>query len=183
MAVIKKPIEIEKFDSYLRRLIKKRLKNAPSEIKKSFPAVLNSQKIEYFSALDDKCFLIIFVDAKDKARIDSMVQRGRYPFPGLISYDSHMPSFFVLGKSQNIYIKNCTVSNAFSFVYGPDSTVVLQDHHQMIDIKDQGPYEYSIKLAYLITFGEEIAQENIIKSLDELITFSITQWRKNNAGI
>ena len=43
----------------------------------------------------------------------------------------------------------------FSFSIGKDSTIIIQDHKQHIKTEELGERDYTIKLAYLISFGVE----------------------------
>jgi len=54
---------------------------------------------------------------------------------------------------------------------------VLQNHTQSINIKELGSQEYTVDLTYLVAFGDEINGLSFYDYLEDLIAFSVKQWR------
>jgi len=165
----------------VRKILKKRFKDAPLDMKQSFPDVISREKLKYFLMECKEYLLLIFVDEDDKKRIANELEQKNDPFPGLITYDPNSQFLYRLDGSRNYSLQDCTASGIFTFLYGKDATIILKNHQQTINITDHRTIQYTIKLAYLVTFGNEITNENKLDFLDELISCSINEWRANFA--
>ena len=132
------PARAGKMSEQLKGILGKRFKTAPSEIRSHFPEVISGEHLKYFTFFCDKYTLLVFVDDEDKTRIEEMLEQKREPFPGLITYNPDSQFLFKLDGEKNLSLQGCTVSGAFTFYYGEDSTITLKDHHQTISIVDWG---------------------------------------------
>lgn len=173
--------QIDGENDVLRKILKIRFKDAPPEIKCCFPKVILEERLKYFLMKSNKYILLIFVDDDDKRRIEEMIEQKRDPFPGLMTYNPSSQFLYKLDGSRNLSLQHCVVSGAFTFLYGADTTVILKNHQQTIDITEWGSFQYTIKLAYLITYGKEITDDNELDIIDELISYSINEWRRECA--
>lgn len=161
----------------LKQIIQKRLLNVPDELKKHFPLVLSNPKVSWIVLSPPNYFMLVFVDEYGIKRALELKGKNYNPFPGLIKDNPAMAAAFRLNQSKNVFMAGCNVENLFSFDLGQDSSVIISDHHQSINIIELGKYEYKIELAYIISFGDEFNNSNILEILEELITYSIKQWR------
>lgn len=142
--------------------------------------LLEKGRTRFFFLGNDQFLIIDFLDDEEAKRISNLQEKGLFPFPGLIKPDQvEMSAAFRFDKSKNGLVNGCSVSNMFSFSLGQDSTVTIQDHKQSIKTEELGEYSYTIKLAYLLSFGTEIIPANVYDSIRELIFNSFKQWGVN----
>ena len=167
-------------DEKIRDIIKRRLLAVDPDLKKNFPRIFAEPTVQWLSLGDDILFGLIFIDEINKQRINKFKQRNLHPFPGLMTSDSTVPAAFRIEKSRNNVFSGCTVKNSFSFSIGQDSTIVITDHLQVLTGTEVGDIEYKVPLAYVVSFGDEITDENAYEYLEELIAYSIKIWRPSN---
>ncbi len=165
-------VEIEK----IKEIIERRIITAPIDFKVSFPDVIKGEA-HWISFANDKVFLLVFLDSIEMQRIQEYSRKGYDPFPGLITTEPSVSAMMRMENSRNNFITGCSVSGMYSFSIGQDSTFIIQDHSQILQTKEIGEIRYKIPLTYIISFGENIAEENAYQSLDKLIAYSIKVWR------
>lgn len=157
-----------------------RLLFGPPEIKQYLPSVL-SKPAHTFAFLTSTYFILAFLQKKEKERIEELIGKRQHPFPGLIKpEDTSGPCAFRIDNARNNLFSHNKVQNMYSFCLGKNCTIILHDHKQSINTKEYGIYEYTIDLAYLISFGEEINVDNFYDYLEDLIAYSLKQWRSRN---
>jgi hypothetical protein len=157
-------------------IIDRRLFRVSPEVLKLFPPILSGQIKGIFSICTENYFILCIIDPEDMKRIDELTKLNYHPFPGLISEPPNIGGAFHLKNSRNNIFQSCTVVNSPSFILEEDNTLVLINHNQSINSVEKGPYEYNIKLAYIISFGNEITFQNIYEIIDELIAYSVKHW-------
>ena len=157
------------------------LRKIPKSETDHLPKILLEKGQTRFFVLTTKEFLLIsFLDDEEAKRISDLKEKGYFPFPGLIKPDQvQMSAAFRFEKTKYAYVKGCSVNNMFSFSVGKDSTITIQDHKQRMRTEELGEVTYTIKLAYLISFGDEITQSNIYDNLKGLMFESFKQWGVN----
>lgn len=158
-------------------IIHKRLISVPKNIRDSMPPIFTKDKPLWFSRMSDLYFMVVFFNASDFKRIDSLIQKGFDPFPGLITTDKDVQAAFRLEKSRNTFISNCTVKNMYGLSLGKNTSIILCNHQQSINTIEVGMLDYVVELAYIISFGDEINQANYLDFVDGLIAYSINEWR------
>jgi len=167
----------------LKDIIEKHLLGAPNEAKMSFVPVLRNPDVSWFTFSTDKYFMLTFIDAAGKKRIDELLKISHHPFPGLIAENDSAPTAFHFEKSLNAFLKGYFVSqDMFSLSLGEDSTVILCNHTQAVETLELGEYQYVVELAYVISFGKEINTENMYDFIENSIMYSIKQWTSNDGG-
>ncbi|HEX7343534.1 MAG TPA: hypothetical protein VF398_04680 [bacterium] len=166
----------------IEEIIQKRFGLAPEGIKTALPPILQEEKLFWACTSTQSFFVLAFVDQAGRSKIEELVTKNYFPFPGLINDKSDITAAIELEASKNIYIKDCIVSNMFSLRLKEDSTVVLENHKQTIKTNELGEYEYVLQLAYIVSFGKEINPANLFDYLDGLIAYSIELWKSNRAG-
>ncbi len=146
------------------------------------PQVLLEKGQTRFFILTTNSFLIIdFLDGEEAKRVSELTKKGYFPFPGLIKPATlKMSAAFHFEKTRNALVQGCTVNNMFSFSIGKDTTLIIRDHRQKINTKEFGESSYVIKLAYLISFGDEITNSNLYDELGNLMVESFKQWGISN---
>jgi hypothetical protein len=165
-------------NNQLKEIVEKRLIKAPQEAKRKFPPVLQGYQVNWTFADTERFFLLIFFDMAGFKRMKELSNKGYHPFPGLINEkDDPAPSAFRFEKSRNTFISGCSVENAYTLSLGKDSTVIICNHHQSLTTPELGHYQYTVDLAYIISYGDEINRGNLLEYLDSLITYSIHEWR------
>lgn len=166
--------------SRIKEIIKRRLIKIPSEVRKFFPKILSQPKISIKIIKSKNYILIVFLRPEEKARRENdLIRKKLSSFPGLIAKDDKSKVAFRI-ESRNTLITSCTIKNMFSLSLGKDSTAILCDHKQILDTEDFGKYEYTVELAYVISFGDEINQANVYDYFEELVAYSIKRWREAN---
>ena len=164
----------------LKDIVEKRLFQAPRDIKQFFPSILSQPDVSWFTFSTDTHFLLAFIDNDGKKRIEELLKMGYHPFPNLVTDDSTMPSLFHYEeKFRNASISGYAVEDMFALSFKEDSTAVFYNHQQIVNEIELGQYEYYVDLAYVISFGDEINSGNIYDFLDDLIIYSINQWKSD----
>ena len=164
----------------IKEIIKKRLLKVPSEVKQSFPNILSQNKISVKIIQNNKYILIVFLNSEEeKRRKKDKIRKELSSFPGLIVKDNVSKTAFRL-ENKNTLITSCTIKNMFSLSLGKDSTAILNNHKQILDTKKYGYYEYTVDLAYVLSFGDEINQKNVYNYFDDLVVYSIEHWSNFN---
>lgn len=162
----------------LRIAIDECLRRVPPTQYEHLPEVLLEKGQTRFLILStDKFIIIDFLDDEEAKRISDLKKKGHFPFPGLIKPDQlKMSAAFRFEKARNGLVQGCSVNNMFSFSIGKDSSFIIQNHKQQIKTEELGEYNYTIKLAYLISFGDEITQSNIYDIAKDLMFYSFQRW-------
>jgi hypothetical protein len=167
----------------LKDIIEKHLFGAPNEAKVSFVPVLRNPDVSWFTFSTDKYFILTFIDAAGKKRIDELLKISHHPFPGLIAEKDTAPTAFHFEKSLNAFLKGYSVPpDMFSLSLGEDATVILCNHTQAVKTLELGEYEYVMELAYVVSFGKEINTENMCDFIENSIIYSIKQWTSQRGG-
>lgn len=167
----------------LRNLVTKRLLQAPNEVKELLPPVLSKSETELRIFLFDTYLILEFADATEQQRLETLEKLGYPLFPDLVKPKNvEAGAAFRFVKSQNIFIKSCTVKDMFTFSLGEDCTIILQDHTQSKQLERLGRFEYVIDLAYIVSFGDEINSVTIYDFVEDLIAYSLKQWRSSDAS-
>ena len=157
-------------------IIEKRLVRAPNEAKKAFPPVLKLARFSWATISEPEYLMVVFLTPEDEKRINESISKRVNPFLGLITVGPQGAAFRV-EKSRNMFIKSCTVSNSYAISLGHDSTIILEDHKQSIHTRDIGTVSYSLPLAYIISFGNEIDHATIYEYFESLVAYSTNMWR------
>jgi len=126
--------------------------------------------------------MVVLLDESDEERTKKLQQRGSDPFPGLIADSPSAKSAFRFNNSRYIQLSRNRVEDMYSLSLVKDSTLILRDHAVSIDTKELGRYEYTIKLAYLAFYGDEIDPSNVADVLDDLIASSVERWMSAENG-
>jgi hypothetical protein len=164
----------------IKDILRRRLLSLPIGVKVGFPSILTNEPVSWLTFGDDKLMGVIFIDKADQERIRINSERNIQPFPGLITTDKSVPAAIRLENSRNNIFSNCNVTNSISFSIGPDCTIIILDHSQVLKGTEIGDIEYKISLSYIVSFGNEITYDNVYEYLEDLIAYSIKQWRHND---
>ena len=167
-------IDLAKFGS----VIEETLKKVPHEQYGRLPEVLLEKgQTRYFVLCTEDYVIIDFLDDTEAQRISALQTKGYFPFPGLIKPKPlEMSAAFHFEKTKYAVLQGCSISNMFSFSLGKDSTIVIQNHQQQIKTEELQSSVYTIKLAYLISFGDEITKSNIFDVVKDLLLESFKMW-------
>lgn len=161
----------------LEKILYQKIFSIPEKINIFLPPILRSKKVNWFVISDDDYLLISFGDDNEQKIINDNVSKNLHPYPGLIAKDNVTKAAFKLDKCKNTLIENCVADNVFSFSLCKDSTIIICNHFQKLNIEGIGIHSYVLNLGYLIFYGDEINEFNIYEYLDDLIAYSISQWR------
>ena len=160
----------------IKSIIKERLVTAPTEAKAVFPDVLKRQRVPWASISEAEYLMVIFLNEEDERRINECITKKINPFLGLVTTGSQGAAFRI-EKSRNMTIKSSSVTDSFALSLGPDSTIILEDFRQSINTKEFGRISYTVSLAYIISYGDEINKATIYDYFDGLVAYSISIWR------
>lgn len=124
---------------------------------------------------DGEFYCILALVTKDEAkRLKAIVRRQEIPFPFLVKPNTSRQSVAIaFEKSRYAWIDHVSVKDMFAFSIGNDCTIILNE----VSIAKSAEFEYTIDLAYLVTFGDEITKNNLSKFMEDLIAYSIEQWK------
>lgn len=162
----------------IKDIIGRRLSSLSTLDKTESPSMLIKDQEDWLYIGDEKKLALIFFDKADQDRIKLCKERDNNPFPAFMTTDKDIPCAIRLeDNSRNNRFSNCSVQNFYSFSVGTDCTAIISNHTQILDGTDIGSIQYSVKLAYIVSFGNEITPENVYEYLEDLIAYSIKQWR------
>jgi len=168
----KMPINQQKTTEILKRLLE-----TPDEVRYLLPDVFSKQEINIINIITDDYYLVVFLDKKGWELARKFSARKISPFPGLIKpREITASSNFSMSNSRNNVIENTKVIDNYAFSLGEDSTIIIKNFRQ-ISTSLELSYDYTISLAYLIIFGDEIIKENYLNYLEDLVAYSIKIWR------
>lgn len=164
-------VDLDRLNPIIKRLF------IPYKKEHLLPSIFSKPRISTFTFLTDSFFILVFLDLEGEKRARELVSKNQDPFPGLIKPENiEAPVAFGLNKSKNNFFQSNSVSNMYSFSLGNDCSFVLVEHKQSIKTEEDVKFDYTIDLAYVISFGDEINNNNFYEYLDELITVSLTNW-------
>ena len=148
------------------------------DLAKYLPRVLTESEVHVLTILSDTYFVLAFFNETEWAKITEFREKGlQPPLPGLIKPEaSSGSSAFHIEKTKNFLFRKNQVNNQYSFSLGKDATVLLIEHRQSMK-SDEVTADYTIGLAYLVSFGEEITSNNFYDYLEDLAAYSFKVWR------
>jgi len=163
----------------IKELIDRRIIQVPKEIKEVLPDVIQDE-VRWVAFSNEKLMLLIFLDIEEMKRIQEYSNKGYDLFPGFITTSEGVGAGMRMINSKYGFVSGCSVSGMYSFSVGPDSSFVVQNHIQSLKTNELGNIEYTIPLAYVVSFGEDASESNSYEALEDLISYSIKTWRENN---
>jgi len=167
-------------ESRVREIVEKYFLRIAPEVRSSIPPLFSRPGISFFSFQTNLYYILSLVNQDDKKRIENLTNKSYHPFPGLIKPDNVVSGVaFDLTRARNVLIERCAVKNMFTLSLGKDCTIIVSEHTQSINTNELGPYEYTISLAYIVSFGDEINIDNFHNYLEDVISYSFKQWRKS----
>ena len=159
-------------------ILNRGLFQASEESKKLLPVIVAKPNATVFIFQTDAYLMLSIVSSVDKNRLTKLENSEISPFPCLIKPNFvSAPVAFVLDKSKNTLIANCSVEGIFSFSLGRDCTLILQNHKQYVKMKNDSVCNYIIDLAFLISFGEEIKSSNVYDFVRGLVEYYVVNSR------
>ena len=161
-------------------IIGKRLTRTSDPVVHLFPSVLKTKPTHWVTISNEQLLLIVFLDPGQMAQVQARHDQGLDPFPGLLISPGAGKAAIGLSNARNVELVGNRVQNMYSIEVGPDSTAIIENHFQSVQLSGQETIEYTIPLAYLITYGDEISEEFAYDTLDQLVAYSVSQWRKKN---
>ena len=165
------PIDQEKIKS----IIEKRLVQTPPDFKAAFPPVLRQGRIVSAIISRPEYLIVAFLTAEEEKWFSECLSNQADPLVGLISTTPEGAAFKA-EKARCTTVRSCSVTNSFGFFLGFDSTILLEDYHQIIQAADIGKVSYRVPLAYIISYGEEIDHATVYEHLDNLVAYSTNMW-------
>lgn len=174
-------MDVDSIDPQVVEIVNRRLQEVPSQLTHILPQIVFNGA--YSTHLTQTHFILYFADERAFQRIQGLIDQGYHPFPCLIvteNMDPSTPTAFRFDNSRNVMLESLSVEGSHSLFLGKDSTLVVRDHRQFCRI-DSRVLNYVIDLAYIISFGFEINQFNYLHFLDDLIAYSLKQWKSRHA--
>jgi len=166
----------------IRSIIDKRLIRARPDVKATFPPVLRQGSVLSAIIYEPEYLIIVFLTTEEEKRFRESLSRQIDPFVGLITTGPEKAAC----RAENVRyatVRSCTIANSFGISLGPDSTIILEDYHQIIDTDDFGTVSYTVPLAYIISYGNDIGRETAYEHLDGLVAYSMNMWREGIGSI
>ena len=159
-------------------IVNANLLGLPASEKKNLPAVVSRPDARIFTLHTDAYLMISIVERRERSRLIKIRKEGISPFPELIKpHFVSAPTAFVIEKSKNVLVENCSVRNMFSISLGKDSTMILVNHKQVATERKTEVSEYTIELAFLVSYGNEIDTQNVYCFVEELIEYFVRNSR------
>jgi hypothetical protein len=161
----------------IRSIIEKRFIRARPAVKATFPPVLRQGRVLSAIISEPEYLVIAFLTAEEEKRFRECLSRQIDPLAGLITTGPEKAACRA-EKVRYATLRSCTVANSFGISLGPDSTIILEDHHQIIDTADAGTVSYTVPLAYIISYGNDIERETAHECFNGLVDYSMNMWRE-----
>ena len=152
--------------------------------KKTLPPIVSKSSARLFTFQTDAYLIVSIIEQREENRLSKLQEKRISPFPELIK-----PSFisaqaaFALEKSKNVLIENCSVRNMFSLSLGKDCTVILHNHKQSVKDKKIGVSEYTIELAFIVSYGNEIDVHSVYEYVKNLVEYYVNKSRSANKKV
>jgi len=162
----------------IRSIIEKRLIQAPSDIRAAFPPVLRQDSVLSMIVSDPDYLIIVFLTAEEAKRLTEGDLCEIEPLAGLVT-TGRDEAIFRVEKARYATARSCTVVNSYGFSLGPDCTLLLEDHHQVIETDDAGTISYTVPLAYILSYGDDINSSSVYEHLEGLIAYSTNLWMES----
>lgn len=160
-------------------ILQRRFVVAPDLYKDSFPEILRQHPLDWVSISNDQILALIFVSQADRKRINDYQLKNYLPFPGLYTTRPGTRAIFSMKGCRFSVVKDVTVKNAVAYSIGEDTSFIIINHCQILTTPDADTIQYTIPLAYVISFGDNITPETAYDHLDELIAYSVKFWRQS----
>ena len=163
-------------DQQVRTLVERRLLRNPPDLYKYLPPILLKPNVTSFTYWADNYFILALVNNDKKRELKKNITAYGNPFPGLIKPE-HLsgPVAIRVENSRNGMLDHNS-TNVFFLSLGKDCTLIVRDHTQKTRT-DRGVIEYFVDLAYIVSFGDEIKPYNLLNYLDDLMAYSLKQWK------
>lgn len=162
----------------IKSIIEKRLVYAPPDVKASFPPVLRQDRILSAIISEPDYLVVAFLTTEEEKRYQECMVKQIGPLVGLITTGPEKAAFRV-ERAICTTVRSCTVTNTYGFSLGPDSTILLEDHHQIIETTANGTVSYTVPLAYIISYGQDINHSTVYRHLDGLVAYSTNMWKES----
>lgn len=174
--------EAGSLESAARNIIKERLLSIPEELKTYVPPILLRKDLDFFSKTTSEYFLFVCLDNEKRALIEQRQKDNGDPFPHLITTYKVKKHMFTVDKAMNIAVGEMTldVRSGHAFYVGKDSTLLLYNIRQKGIDKILGEFHYDIDVAFIISFGEEIRQYNLLDFFEALIAYAFKIWKSGH---
>jgi hypothetical protein len=177
MTIGKQTSNIRTDPGKIKSIIETRLVQAPPDVKATFPPVLRQGKALSAIISEPEYLIVAFLTSEEENRFKEYISRQLDPFVGLITTRSERAEFRA-ERVRYATVRSCTVTNSFGFSLGPDSAILLEDHHQIIETADIGTVSYTVPLAYIISYGDSIDSMTVYQCLEGLLAYSTSMWRE-----
>jgi hypothetical protein len=178
MAIDKQTRNFSAEPGKIKSIIEKLLVQAPTDVKAAFPPVLRQGKVLSAVISQPEYLIVAFLTAEDEKRFKEYLSNEINPFIGLITTGSERAAFRV-ENTKYATARSCTITNSFGFSLGPDSTILLEDHRQIVETADIGTVSYTIPLAYIISYGNDIDVATVYEYLEGLVIYSMNMWSES----
>lgn len=175
-------IEAGNLDDTARNIIRERLLSIPEELKKYVPPILLREDLDFFSKITSEYFLFVCVDKEKRALIEQRQKKSGSEFPHLITTYKVKKHMFSLDKAKNTAVGEMTldVGLGYAFYVGKDSSLLLYNLRQKGTDKILGEFQYDVDVAFIISFGEEIRQYNVVDFFEALIAYAFKIWKSGH---
>ena len=148
------------------------------EVKDNMPSSLLKKSLFSMGFLTESYFILAFLDKESYTNSMRYIENGFHPFPFLIK-PKEVDAKCIVGIDNSQYgiFENTKFVNSYSFSLGKDSSFILLDHTVIVNSKELNKVEYTIDLAYVIYFGDNINRINFYDYLENLVFYSLNLWR------
>jgi len=130
----------------IKSIIEARLIQAPPDVKATFPPVLKQGKVLSAVVYEPEYLIVAFLTTEEENRFNEYISRQLNPLVELITTGPEKAEFRA-ERVRYATARSCTVVNSFSFSLGLDSTILLEDLHQIIEAANIGTISYTVPLA------------------------------------
>ncbi len=161
----------------IKEIIERRIIDASDDLKNYFPEAIQNE-VRWVAFSNENLIILIFLDISEMERIQKFSKKGYDLFPGFITTEENVSAGMRMSNSKYGLVKGCMISGMYSFSVGPDCSFIVQDHSQSLKTNEAGDIAYRIPLAYVVSFGEENTESNCYETLEDLVSYSIKDWRE-----
>lgn len=150
------------------------VKGAPLSLRAKFPAILRNNNFA-LSIRVTKEYAFLDVTSKLKAQRSRELDRLAAYRQYFCSKDSGKPSIFALDKARLCRFSGLTLEGAHAFSIGSDVSLCMWDTRNSTTF-DGRRVTNSIDLLYVVSFGQQLLEDDAWQEFDALIRITLADW-------
>jgi len=170
----------QKIINAIEDIVERRFLHVSKKVKSFLPEIFHKNDVIWSVFNYNATYILCFFSETNNERVEDFQKRGLGAFPTLITENAEEAGFKILSNVKNTFIHKSITYNRFSFYLEQDTTLIICEYKISVDTTDVGLLEYTIDLAFIVTLGDEITEDNFCDYLEDLIVYYINKKRIPN---